>query len=145
MLSPCLSSFCFIDLILYIPISIFSVMLGRVFLGWTRTKQKIKCLAQGHNAVPLVRLEPATPQSRVKHSTTEPPRSSWPVLRGAQWFKDRVLHLRGDLRSRGCRFEPHCRHCVVSLSQKLYTLLSTDLTQETSWHDWKTVGRDFKH
>ena len=30
------------------------------------------CLAQGHNAVTLVRLEPATARSRVKHSTTEP-------------------------------------------------------------------------
>ena len=30
------------------------------------------CLAQGHNAVTLVKLEPAAPQSRVKHSTTEP-------------------------------------------------------------------------
>ena len=32
------------------------------------------CLAQGHNAVTPVRLEPATPQSRVKHSTTALPR-----------------------------------------------------------------------
>ena len=30
------------------------------------------CLAQGHNAVTLERLEPAAPRSRVKHSTTEP-------------------------------------------------------------------------
>ena len=30
------------------------------------------CLAQGHNAVMLVRLGPAAPRSRVKHSTTEP-------------------------------------------------------------------------
>ena len=30
------------------------------------------CLEQGHNAVMLVRLEPTAPQSRVKHSTTEP-------------------------------------------------------------------------
>ena len=29
------------------------------------------CLAQGHNAVPPVRLEPATTRSRVKHLTTE--------------------------------------------------------------------------
>ena len=29
------------------------------------------CLAQGHNAVMLVRLIPAAPWSRVKHSTTE--------------------------------------------------------------------------
>ena len=30
------------------------------------------CLAQGHNAVMLVRLKPATHRSQVKHSTTEP-------------------------------------------------------------------------
>ena len=30
------------------------------------------CLAQGHNAVLLVRLKPATPQSRVKYSASEP-------------------------------------------------------------------------
>ena len=29
-------------------------------------------LAQGHNAVTLVRFEPVASQSRVKHSTTEP-------------------------------------------------------------------------
>ena len=29
-------------------------------------------LAQGHNQVTPVKLEPATPRSRVKHSTTEP-------------------------------------------------------------------------
>ena len=32
----------------------------------------LMCLAQGHNAVNEVRLESATPQSRVKHCTTEP-------------------------------------------------------------------------
>ena len=32
---------------------------------------------------------------------------------GAQWLSGRVL----DLRSRGCRFEPHWCHCVVSLSK----------------------------
>ena len=30
------------------------------------------CLAQEHNAVAPVKLKPATPQSQVKHSTTEP-------------------------------------------------------------------------
>ena len=33
------------------------------------------CLAQGHNTVAPVRLEPVAPQSRVKHPTTEPLRS----------------------------------------------------------------------
>ena len=32
-------------------------------------------LAQGHNAVTQVRLEPAALRSRVKHTTTEPLRS----------------------------------------------------------------------
>ena len=44
-----------------------------VFLGWTSTKQGIMCLAQGHNAMTQVRLKPATPGSRLKHSTTELP------------------------------------------------------------------------
>ena len=35
----------------------------------------LMCLAQGRNAVTLVRLEPASLQSQVKHSTTEPLRS----------------------------------------------------------------------
>ena len=33
------------------------------------------CLAQGRNAVTTMRLEPAAPRSRIKHSTTEPLRS----------------------------------------------------------------------
>ena len=37
------------------------------------TLQGLMCLAQGHKAVTVVRLEPAALQSRVKHSTTEPP------------------------------------------------------------------------
>ena len=56
-------------LMLYIPASNFSLMLGQfpVLLGWTSTKQWIKCLAIGHNAVtlPVVRLEIATLQSPV--------------------------------------------------------------------------------
>ena len=48
---------------------------GRVFLGLTSTKLGLMCLAQGHNAVTPVMLEPAAPRSRVKHSTTEPLRS----------------------------------------------------------------------
>ena len=35
------------------------------------------CLAHGPNAVPLVRLEPATPRSRVNHSTTTLPWRGW--------------------------------------------------------------------
>ena len=39
-------------------------------------------------------------------------------------------------RLRGCRFEPHWRHYVVSLSKTLYSLLSTGSTEEdSSQHD----------
>ena len=38
------------------------------------------CLAQGHNTVTLVRLEPGAPRSRVKHSTT------------AKKFESKVVH-----------------------------------------------------
>ena len=34
---------------------------------------------------------------------------------GAQWLSGRVL----DFRLRGCRFEPHRLHCVVSLSKNI--------------------------
>ena len=60
------------DLILYVPVNNFSVMSGWVFLGGTSSKRGLMCLAQGHNTVILVRLEPATRRSQVKHSTTEP-------------------------------------------------------------------------
>ena len=47
-------------------------MPGRVFLGWTSTKQGLMCLAfKGHNPVTLMRFEPTTPRSQDKHSTTE--------------------------------------------------------------------------
>ena len=63
-------------LILSSPVNNFSVMSGQVFLGLTSTKQRIKCLAEGHNTVPSVSIEPATLQFQVKHSTTETPLSS---------------------------------------------------------------------
>ena len=39
----------------------FSVILGRVFLGWTSAKQGWMCLAQWHNTVKPLRLEPVAP------------------------------------------------------------------------------------
>ena len=48
----------FFYLSLNVPVNNFSVMLGRVFVGWSSTKQGLMCLAQGHNAVMLVRLKP---------------------------------------------------------------------------------------
>ena len=45
------------------------------------------CLAQRHNAVTPVRLEPAAPQSRVKLSTTEPLRSHWLLVVSSNYLK----------------------------------------------------------
>ena len=44
-------------------------------MGQTSTMLGLMCLAQGHNAVTTVRLDPAASRSQVKHSTTEPLRS----------------------------------------------------------------------
>ena len=70
-----LGSYCLFDLILYVTVNTFSVMSGWVFLGWTSTRQKIKCPSQRHNAEPPVRLKPATHWYRVKQSTNELPLS----------------------------------------------------------------------
>ena len=43
--------------------------------GLNQYQARINVLAQGHNAVTPMRLEPTAPRSRVKHSTTEPLRS----------------------------------------------------------------------
>ena len=40
-------------------------------LGLNQHLTDDKCLAQENNKVPQVRLKPATPQSRVKHSATK--------------------------------------------------------------------------
>ena len=53
----------------FILINKFSVMSGR-FLGWTSTKQRINCLAQGRNKLPPVRLEPATSSQSLYHWAT---------------------------------------------------------------------------
>ena len=45
---------------------------------------------------------------------------------GEQWLSGRVL----DSRPRGPGFEPHRRHCVVSLSKTHLSLLSTGSTEE---------------
>ena len=57
-----------LDLIIHPSQQFFSY----VGTGIPGLKQGLMCLAQGHNTVMLVRLEPTTPLSRVKHSTTEP-------------------------------------------------------------------------
>ena len=67
--------FCLFDLVLYVPSTIFQ--LNRDGSFWAEpVLSYVKCvLLKDHNAVTLVRLEPAASRSRVKHSTTEPLRS----------------------------------------------------------------------
>ena len=51
-----------------------------------------------------------------------------------------------DLGSKGCLLQTHLRHCVVSVSKALYSLLSTGSTQEDlSKHNQKIVKWDVKH
>ena len=50
------------------------------------------------HAVPLVRLESATPQTRVKHSTTEPPRS-YKIIRLIAYAQKPPLQAHADVSS----------------------------------------------
>ena len=54
------------------------------------------------------------------------------VIQGAQWLSGRVL----DSRQRGCVFEPHQHHCVVSLSNNINPSLV--LVQPRKTHPFKT-------
>ena len=54
------------------------------------------CLAQGHNTVTPVRLEPGTSRSRVKHSSTEPLRSLWYKVKHKHLFN--ALNMLSALR-----------------------------------------------
>ena len=100
------------------PINNLSVIKGQVFLGWTRTKLGLMCPAQGHNAVTPVRLKPAAPRSRVKHSTTEPLRSqtNWyatvqmSLYIHAAW-QETSLHAQTKFGSRS-RFRPKSQHLL---------------------------------
>ena len=53
----------------FLLVNNFSVMSG-CFLGWTSTKHKINCLAQGQNILHLVRLGPATSSQSLSHWAT---------------------------------------------------------------------------
>ena len=76
------------------PINNLSVIKGLVFLGWTSTiKARINALAQGHKAVMPMRLEPAAPRSRVKHSTTEPLHT----LKSYVWVSESIINLKNIL------------------------------------------------
>ena len=60
-------------LILYVKVTNFSVMSGQfpVFLGWTSTKQRIKCLVHGLNTMHPSSLEPVT-FDQVTYTLPEP-------------------------------------------------------------------------
>ena len=58
------------------PSQHFSSLVRSGLPGFNQYLTEDKFLAQGHNTVPLVRLEPTTPRSQVKRSTSDPPYSS---------------------------------------------------------------------
>ena len=49
------------------------------------------------------------------------------TAQGAQWLSGRLL----DSRLRGCGFEPHRRHCVVSLNKNISSSLELVLPRKT--------------
>ena len=53
-----------------VPVNNFSVMSGQVFLGWTSTRQRIKCLAHGRNTVTLPAVRSFDPQSNALPTET---------------------------------------------------------------------------
>ena len=69
-------------------------------------------------------------------------------LEGAQWLSGRVL----DSRPRGCGFEPHQRHCAVSLNKKLNPSLALVQPRKTRpfiperlLMGWKESNQTNKH
>ena len=83
------------------------------------------CLAQGHNAVTPVQLEPVAPPSQVKHSTTALP------IEGLQVC---TVCLALFLQTTSVRnLRPYT--AVVFMSKTLCPLLSTGPTKEMSQHE----------
>ena len=92
-------------------------------------KQRIKCLAQGHKAVPTVRLEPATPQSRVKHSTTESPCPQNKIL---IIFKSISLNIHFEYKQMGFFFDKiskiiYFQLCTLNVLQYLIYKVTVDV------------------
>ena len=90
-------------------------------------------LAQGHNTVTPLRLEPAVPQFPAKQSTTEPKFSLSFRCNIAHYYMIHLVYQSDrsgsvgralDLRSKGREFETHQRHCVMSLDKTLHPLLN---------------------
>ena len=123
-------------LILYVPVQVnnYSVMSGlfSVFLGLTSTKQSIKCLAPGHNTVPLVRLKPVTLDLKsnillLSHCT---PWSSWyksyepqheiskNVVYATSKDSDKPAHMRSLIRAFASRLN------IQLLTEHLFEFLS---------------------
>ena len=69
------ADFVLFDLILYVPSTIFQLNRDRSFWVEPVLSEDKWVLLKDHNTVTPMRLEPAAPRSRVKHSTTEPLRS----------------------------------------------------------------------
>ena len=75
-----------------------------------------------------VRLEPATLQSRVKHSTTEPLRSQARVCSNVDDFNKRNLFLTAKLLKQGCRY-----HKIRKAFSKFYHRHSELIVKYNIW------------
>ena len=133
------------------PINDLSVKRG--FLGWTSTKLGLMCLAQGHNAVTPVRLEPEAPHPLVyreerhralgrdatfswSRALTHPPRCNRTRHRGRHLVSDFVGAAILDLTSWGppswfgSRGGRHLGSEVVGAA----------ILDLTSWRHWRLTG-----
>ena len=90
------------------------------FKGSQVELSKIRCIC-GHKGFFLILANSEHP-NEMQHYNASFHLGLW----GAQWLSGRVL----DSRPKGCGFEPHRCHYVISLSKTQLSLLSTGSTQE---------------
>ena len=115
------------DLILYIQVTNFSVIPGQVFLGCTSTKQGLMCCSRTQCS-DAMRLESATPQSRDKHSTTEP-------LHSHEVYLNICSRRKKQTPFSGQKFI--CRKMVTVMSPNI----AQSLTLRTSPSDYATFNK----
>ena len=91
---------------LNVPVNNFSVVSGRSqrFLCVTSNCRELMCLAQGHNTVTHVGIEPSTSRFGTRCSTTTPPRSLSLTIIEPPRGKTNNLHRRKQRRRSASRF-----------------------------------------
>ena len=95
------------------------------------------CLAQGHNSDARVRLEPASPRSRVKHSTTELLRSTRTTCArrfkwNDAWANMRLAGSPGHIIYKYCN-KTACQENTLSSPRHLPASISCMLNEHNEW------------